>query len=490
MSSHRPRIAIAGFQHETNTFVPQSTPFSAFQDGGGWPALTQGAAVIEIHRGLNIPLGGFIAAAEAEADLHPILWTNAEPSGLVEDDAFARISGMILDGILAAGTLDGLYLDLHGAMVTESHQDGEGALLRLVRDEVGPDLPIAISLDLHANISRTLFDLSDVITIYRTYPHLDMDETGARAWSALTRMITEGTRPAKAFRQVDRLIPLSAQCTDFGPVRTLYDQVLEPTNRAVLSTDIALGFPLADIFDVGPSVVAYGDTSKKVDAAADHLAQVLQTTAETVKNPLMPPDQAVRRAMSLTADGGTVILADVQDNSGAGARSNSPGLLHAMIRTGAEDAVLAAFWDPHLAASAHQCGVGAEITFEIGADTGHSIEIIAEVIALSDGVFICRGEMQRDVLTDIGPSALLRALDTGVSVIVSSQRHQSIDQQVFRHLGVDPTAQRLVAVKSTVHYRADFAPIAREVIAVEAPGLSYCRLEALQFQNARPSVRP
>ncbi len=200
----KPRIAIAGFQHETNVYAPVRTSFADFLDGGGWPGLTAGDQVVDIFRGLNIPIGGFIDAALEEAELLPILWTSAEPASVVSADAFDRISDQILSAVRQAGQIDGVYLDLHGAMVTETSEDGEGTLLRRIRDHFGRDLPIAVSLDLHANITAEMVDLSDVITIYRTYPHLDMDATGARAWSLLRDMIRTGTRPAKAFRRASQ----------------------------------------------------------------------------------------------------------------------------------------------------------------------------------------------------------------------------------------------------------------------------------------------
>lgn len=479
-----PRIAVAGFQHETNILAPLCTSYDAFLEGGGWPPLTTGPAVIDVFRGLNIPIGGFVTAAEGEAEIVPILWANAEPANLVTRDAFDRISQMILAGIADAGPLDGVYLDLHGAMVTEDDSDGEGAMLGRLRDRFGADLPVAVSLDLHANISRELVAAADVITIYRSYPHLDMAETGARTWALLKGMLARGERPAKAFRQADTCIPLSAQCTDFGPLKALYDG-LERLGPAVLSSDVALCFPLSGTPDARPSAVAYAEDQAMADAAADRLLLALRQAVRMVENPLTDPDAAVRQALALTADGGTVVLADVQDNSGAGAMSDTTGLLRALMAAGADRVVLGALWDPKTAASAHAAGVGARLTLGIGGRWGPEgvspLPCTATVIALTDGQFVCTGAMQRDVDSDIGPTALLRldapngSISGGVSVVVSSLRHQTIDQALFRHIGVEPAEQRIVAVKSTVHFRAAFAPMAKEVILVEAPGYSPCR---------------
>ncbi|HEX6093432.1 MAG TPA: M81 family metallopeptidase, partial [Dongiaceae bacterium] len=171
--SKRPRIAIAGLQHETNTFAPFGATFHDFEIADGWPELTRGADVLKVFPALNIPIGGFISAADG-ADLVPIAWAAAEPCAHVSDDAFDRLSEIVCGGIAAAGAIDGIYLDLHGAMVTDSHQDGEGELLRRLRARIGADLPIVISLDMHANVTKAMSELCDGMTIYRTYPHIDM----------------------------------------------------------------------------------------------------------------------------------------------------------------------------------------------------------------------------------------------------------------------------------------------------------------------------
>lgn len=243
------RIAIAGFQHETNTFAPFPTTMADFEAGGAWPALTRGAELRERFAGLNIPFSGFMA--ECRHETIPILWAAAEPGGYVEADAFDRITGEIVAAIRDCAP-DAVYLDLHGAMVTEQHLDAEAEVLRRVREVTGPDLPIAVSLDLHGNISRAFFDRATVVTVYRTYPHVDMAETGARAARLLDRALAGPV--AKAFRQGEYSIPVTAQGTEFSPARELYAAL---SDRDALSVDIALGFPPADIPEQGPAIFAY-----------------------------------------------------------------------------------------------------------------------------------------------------------------------------------------------------------------------------------------
>lgn len=475
--SVKPRIAIAGFQHETNTIVPGETTYADFEDGGGWPGLTRGAEVLRVFRPLNIPIGGFIRAAEDAADLTPILWANAEPANRVTADAFDRISAEIIDAVAAAAP-DAVYLDLHGAMVTERHDDGEGELLHRLRARL-PDTPVAVSLDLHANISDRLAAMADLITIYRTYPHLDMDATGARAWAALSRMMVGGARPAKAFRRIDQSIPLSAQCTDFGALSALYAR-LDRLPPAVESADIALAFPLAQVAEARPAVIAYAVDQASADQAADELRDALGAAAAVLPNPLLTPEEAIRRGLTVAAPGRPAVLADVQDNSGAGAMSDATGLLSALITLGEGASLLGALCDDRAAEAAHHAGRGARINVDLGGRSGpddvRPLPCAAEVIALSDGMFTCAGAMQRDVETDVGLAALLRIRGGAgaVDVVVTSRRHQAIDAELFRHLGAEPTDYRLVAVKSTVHFRADFTPMAAEVIPVISPGYSLC----------------
>jgi microcystin degradation protein MlrC len=208
-----PRIAIAGFQHETNSFATSIAGLAEFEMADAWPSASDGSEVITGTHGMNLPIAGFAQAARAhpEIELIPILWASAEPSGPVTAEAFDTITAASSTGS-AAAPLDGIYLDLHGAMITERAFDGEGALLRLIREQVGPDLPIAVSLDLHANVTNAMVELATSIAIFRTYPHLDMAETGARCLPRLLSHIA-GHRPAKALRQR----PTSSPCMRNSP---------------------------------------------------------------------------------------------------------------------------------------------------------------------------------------------------------------------------------------------------------------------------------
>ncbi len=489
------RVAIAGFQHETNTFAPIQAGLEAFLEAGAWPGLTRWTAVLTDFPSRNIPIGGFIEAGRGrDWTLVPILWCSAEPAAHVTDQAFEVISAMLLEGLRDAAPYDAVYLDLHGAMVTESYEDGEGELLRRVRALVGPALPIVVSLDLHANVTEQMVAASDALAIFRTYPHLDMAETGRHAADLLARIFTEG-KPAKALRKASFLTPLQAQYTEMAPNDALYG-MLEQQGPAVWRCDLAAGFPPADIRECGPAVVAYGRDQAAADAAAEAVMAAFEAAEDIFETALHTPEAGVRQAMESNARK-PYVLADVQDNPGAGATSDSTGLLRAMVAAGAEGAYLAMLHDPAVAAQAHEAGEGGIFSAALGGKMGGPgdgpFEGRFRVEALSDGVFDFTGEMYSGSTAALGATALLRVVNEDgkgdVRVVVGSHRCQCLDQAVFTHLGVDLTAARIVAVKSTVHFRADFEPIAEVVLPVIAAGAHPCRLNELAYRKLRAGLR-
>ncbi len=494
MSDHKP-IAVGGFQHETNTFAPHLAPFEAFERTDSWPGLTSGEALFNTMAGLNIPLSGFIdSARQAGHQLHPLCWCSAEPSSYVTRDAFERVADIICSELRAGASVEAVYLDLHGAMVTEHYQDGEGELLRRVRQIVGPAIPVVISLDLHANVTEAMVEHSDAMTIYRTYPHLDMAATGARAFELLEFLLA-GHRLHKAMRKIPFLFPLTSQCTDFEPCRSIYGELDAMSLKPGMSdVDFATGFPPADIAECGAAVVAYGVDEDTVEATVDQLYQQVLDAEADFTFETFSADDAVLRAMDNDSDK-PVVLADAQDNPGAGGTADTTGLLEALVRNGARQAVIAVFYDPEVADMAHAAGVGALLEVELGTKSGfpgvepYRGQFVVE--ALGDGRFVYTGAMNLNSHAELGNMALLRIVDDDfeVRVVVGSARAQCLDLAMIRHLGIEPTEQKIVAVKSTVHFRADFDPIAAETLVVISPGANFCVLDELNFANLRPGVR-
>ncbi len=480
------RIAIAGFQHETNCFGATKAGLPEFEMADSWPELLLGSRVIADTKGMNLPIAGFAAAAtEAGFELHPILWCSAEPCAHVTDHAFETICAMILDGLRNAGPLDGVYLDLHGAMVTESLADGEGELLRRVRDLVGPEVPVVASLDLHANISDQMVALADYLAIFRTYPHLDMAETGARCLPALQRLLA-GEKMHKAFRQVPYLIPLHAQYTWAAPFDEIY-QLPTRFEQNQVRAEIALGFTAADYPDTGPSCLAYATSAAQAATAVDKIVELFLTREPDVDCTMLSLDEAVQACHAQRDK--PLILADVQDNAGAGGTSDTTGLLAALIKGGAQEVLMGLFHDAESAEQAHRAGQGAILDLAIGAKSGlrghKPVEAKFEVLAIGDGNCRYSGEMYRGGVATLGKTAALRMVDSGakIDLVVTSVRNQCLDRAHFTHIGLNPTTYSVICVKSTTHFRADFQPIASDVKTVAAPGTFVCDLTQIPYHN-------
>ena len=480
------RIAAGGFQHETNSFAADLTDLEAFERADSWPALTEGAALWDVMAGLNIPLAGVLDVARSRADLEvvPLLWATAEPAGPVTARAFDAVATRLSARLVEAGPVDALYLDLRGAMICEDHPNGEAALLARLRAVVGPDLPVVVSLDLHANVSPELVRLASRIAIFRTYPHLDMAETGARCLALACDLIGQAPPPV-ALRHGTYLVPMAAQGTDDAPAGALYAAARET------GCELAMGFPAGDTPWAGPAILAYGADA---DALADALAARL-TEAEPGFAALRPmrAAEAVRAAMAEGA--GPVVIADVADNPGGGGTADTMGLLRALIEGGARGAVLALVHAPEVAARAHAARVGATLDAALGARAPWPGDAPFEgrfaVEALSHGPVAYLGEMYGGGHAQIGPSTLLRVCHPGtdVRVIVTSIPNQALDRGFLMHFGLDPAALRIVALKSTVHFRADFAPVAARVVAAEAPGRLPSDLTTLAYRHLRAGLR-
>lgn len=475
------RVAVAGFQHETNTFAPFPTTLELFQTGGSWPALTRGEALYDTMKGLNIPLSGFMAACTH--DMIPILWCGAEPGGYVEPDAFETIVGEIVQTINDTKP-DAVYLDLHGAMVTRAHDDAEAEIIARVRDVIGTDIPFVVSFDLHGNLSKPVSDLTDGVTLYRTYPHTDLADTGARAAHLLARLL-QGPL-AKAYKQVDLLLPITAQSTEFAPAKGIY-AALETMD--ITSADIAMGFPPADIPDCGPSIFAYDPDPAKARAAVDEIADAILAAEDQFDARLERAVPCIARAMTLEAP---VVIADPQDNPGAGGTGDTTGILRALIENETPDAVLSMLYDPETAQKAHDAGQGAEIDVSIGGafdQYSAPLNVRVRVERLSDGVFDFTGPMFGGATAHLGPVARLKILNTGVTVVVGSRRGQNADQEMFRVVGIEPKDHAIVCVKSGVHFMADYLRITDRILFAESPGANPCHLETLPYTKIRKGIK-
>jgi len=486
------RIAIGGFQHETNTFAPSKATFDDFVRGGGWPPLLTGEQVFEGVRGMNLPLAGFIAHMSGTPhQLLPSAWASATPSAHVTEDAYERFAKLLLDGIRKAEP-DAVYLDLHGAMVAEHIDDGEGEILRRVRNVVGNKIPVVASLDLHANVTAQMLELADGLVAYRTYPHVDMAETGARTAKFLQLRFDGMARPAYASRQMPFLIPINAQCTDLEPARSIYRAVALLESADVPSVSFCPGFPAADFADCGATVWAYGLTAVAARAACDTIADLVERAEAKWEMEIFDADAAVKRAMRIAQTARKpVVIADTQDNPGAGGDSNTTGMLRALVANNAQRAAFGMVFDREAALAAHRAGPGSTITVELGAGSRVPGDVpflgTFKVEQISDGRLTGTGPFYGGSKMTLGPCARLSI--GGVQIVVASEKVQLADQEMYRFVGIEPTAQAILVNKSSVHFRADFTPIAEEILVARSPGAMPADPSTLSWQKLRRGVR-
>ena len=491
------KVLVAGYQHETNTFAPSKADWAAFNRGDSFPAFIHGQPMLEQLRGVNIPIGGFIDAARTHGwQLVPSSWCGAIPSAHVTEDAFERISASILADVQRGG-FDAVYLDLHGAAVAEHVDDTEGELIARIRAVVGPALPIVASLDLHANVTLRMLREADALVSYRSYPHVDMAATGELAATLLARRIKLGRREPIAYRRLPFLIPLNAQSTWMEPARSLYDELVDLDRDFNTVLSFCMAFPAADFDECAPMVWGHGEHAEEaVQRLYDSVAEPDQWRSE-----LLPARDAVTKAMALAANASApVVLADTQDNPGAGGDSNTTGMLRALLAQGAGRAwpgrvALGMLSDADAAQRAVAAGVGATLTLALGRAvptfTGEHSDAPVQgdftVRAVSDGVVTLKGPMMTGMTVRLGACACLEI--EGVLVAVTSGKKQALDRELFRMVGITPEAMKIVVVKSSNHFRADFTPIASHIIVAKAAGPMAADPADLPWTKLSPATR-
>ena len=488
------RIALAGFIHETNTFSKTPTPLESFVNQGGfYPAMLEGEAIFSFKgHPVNIASSGFLDAIELFGhQIIPLMWCGAEPSAQAPAAVFDYLMDKIITALDAAMPVDGVYLDLHGAMVFEDHIDAETEILERIRRSVGDDLPVVASFDLHGNTTRRCFDLASALVGYRTYPHIDGYETGQRS-AALMDHLLQGNRLYKKFHKMPFLMPSTTQPTTRDPAKAIYALIDDAEALpGVKSATIMEGFPPCDIPETGPSVFAYADNSQAADLAASLLYDGIMAREAEFQCDLYSPADAVPRAMRLSKTAlGPVVLADIQDNVGGGSPSDSVWILEELIRQGAGGTALGLLVDPEAAAAAHKAGEGAEITIGLGGKSleGHKpFHGTFTVVRIFEGDFEGTGPMVKGRTLNLGKMAQIQIGD--IRIVVITDRMQALDQSFFRIVGIEPADMKILVLKSANHYRADFGPIASEIINVEAPSAIIEDPSKIPYRNLRHGVR-
>ena len=486
------RILIARVSHETNTFSPVPTPVARFCPDG--KTLLTGQAAIDFFRGTTSCVGRYIAIAEElGAGIVLPVAAGAPPSGKVEDAAFNLFCGLIVDA-LKAESFDAIMLDLHGAMVTETFEDGEGELLRRVR-EVAPDTKLSLSLDMHANMYEGIASRADVIAGYRTYPHVDHLPTADRAGGALVRILRGEVKPVTAWGNVPMLPHIMAQGTYRSPNKDLQDMAaaMERDGEALLAS-VFTGFPHADISQAGLSAVVVTDNDKP---AAERLVKRLLDAAWAARKDFLFETEALEISVARAKElDGPVVMLDHCDNSSSGGTMDTTTVLAEIMRQGLEDVVFFAIYDPRAIQTAMAAGVGAMVDMNIGGKlempaipgVNAPLRVRGRVKTLSAGYFVSDSPMRRGVAVDMGPMAVI---DTGKVEIVLIGRHaEPSDLGLFKVLGIDPSRKRYVAIKSRVHWRADLGPLAKNVVECDGLGVCTSDYSILKFENVRRPIYP
>lgn len=493
-------VLMAGFMHETNSFAFDRADWSKFNDRGASPSPTQGQAAINELADAQYCMSGFMKHARSRGwDLKASLWCAAGPSSYVTEEAFEHICSEILKDVRRGG-FDAIYLDIHGAAMAENAPDAEGELLERIRAITGPDLPIVGSLDLHANVTERMLRLADGLVAYRTHPHVDQVETGVRAGELLDRRIALGRKEKVSSARFQYLISATAMPTTRQPARGLYDYIAEIDETYDTILTFCMGFPASDFTGCGPVVWAYGDRAEvAVQKYMERAAEPSQWRCDT---PAI--DDAVARAVSLAAlSKKPIVIADTQDNPGAGGTGTTTGALRALIKAGAgktfpNSVVLGLIWDPDAARKAHAAGVGATVRMSVGkavqtydGQSDAPIDASWKVHGLSDGKVVLKGPRRGGYAASVGPTACLE-LD-GVFVIICSSRIAADHVEFFQMVGVEPTSMRILVVKSSNHFRADFEPLVADpltdIIIAKAKGAFAIDPVDLPWKNLPPEMR-
>jgi len=491
------KIVIAQMKHETNTYSPVPTPLARFAVGGGEPP--EGDEARAFYKGTGSAIGAFIDLAEsAGAQIVIPVAGNAWPSGLVEDAAYEHMASRICAAV--AQGCDAVLLDLHGAMVTQTYEDGEGELLRRLR-EVNPSVPIGVALDMHTNFYPAIAQHATAVAGYQTYPHVDMYETGQRAGRAILALLNGQAKPAMAWGNRPMLPHVMRQGSDDSPNRELQARCKQMEREGALCASVFVGFPNADIHNAGLSavVVTNGDAAL-ARRWCDELLDMAWELRKAFVYEIEPLALSMKRAQALADAGkpgaGPVVLLDHSDNCASGGTMDTMTVLGGMLDAGLQDAAAFAIFDPQAVQLMIAAGVGAQITLSLGGKLdmpaiglqGQPRTVSGRVKLVCDGRYRNFGPMARGEANDMGPTAVL---DTGgVEIVVISNHVEPHDLAAFVAVGIDPARKRFLMLKSRVHWRAGLRPLAQAVVECAGTGVCTSDYAMLDFKRVRRPIYP
>jgi microcystin degradation protein MlrC len=486
------RLLIGMMKHETNTFSPVPTPLERFTP-------RYGQAAIDAYRGTGTGLGAYLdLAGREDAQIVLPIAAGAPPSGPVEDAAYKHITDAICEAA-AGGGFDGIMLDLHGAMVTESLEDGEGEFLKRLR-AIDPKTPIAVSLDMHANLYDAIIANATVVTGYRTYPHVDTYETAKLAGEILLRAMRGEVKPVMAWRNEPMLPHIMRQGTDDHPNKELQHRCAAMSSEGALAASLFTGFPHADIANAGLSAVVVTDGDRKLaEELRDELLGRAWVEREAFVYKLEPLQQSVARAKAMPPSqpgDGPIVLLDHYDNCASGGTMDTTVVLAEILRQGLENVAAFGIYDPAAVQQAITAGIGAQVTLSIGGkikmpaipDESPPLTVTGTVKTISNGRYKNRGPMARGVAMNMGAAVVLET-DTAEIVLISRHVEPS-DLNCLANLGIDPLQKRYVMLKSRIHWRAGLGPMAKTVVECAGVGVCTSDYSQLQFNKVRRPIYP
>ena len=487
------RIVIAMMQHETNTFSPVPTPLERFSRGNNRPVPFEGEEVRQGFKNTGTALGAFIDLAEAEgAELVMPIAASAWPSGPVEDTAYTYMTERIYEAV--AGGCDAILLHLHGAMVTQSLEDGEGPFLAKVR-ELAPDTPIGVALDMHTNLYPAMIENADIIAGYQTYPHIDIYETGIRAGTATIAMAKGIASPTMAWGNRPMLPHVMRQGSDDHPNKEIQDLARQMEKDGALAASFFVGFPHADIEFAGSSAIVVTDNDQ---GTADAMCKELLDLAWENRRDFVYTPEPLQKSLdqAKAASEGPVVLLDHYDNAASGGSMDTMDVVKGILEAGLDDVVVFAICDPDAVERMVKAGVGNQITTSLGGNSdmpsirqkGVQLTVTGRVKLISDGRFRNIGAMSRGMMMDMGTTVVL---DMGkVEVVVISTQVEPHDLNCFLSLGIDPRQKRYVMLKSRVHWRAGLGDLAKSVIECAGVGVCTSDYSTLEFSKIRRPIFP
>jgi microcystin degradation protein MlrC len=483
----RRKLVVAMMMHETNTFSPVPTPLASFRP-------LSGAAAIEEFSGTNTQFGGFLdVARKAGAEVAVPIAAGAHPSGYVEKAAYEEMCDAIVGAF--RGGCDAAFLALHGAMVAEHQDDGEGELLRRIR-AVAPRLPIAVGLDFHAHLTAPMVENATVITGYRTYPHVDMGETAARAAGTLVRALDGEVDPVMVWGARRMMTSTLVHTPSRQPMKDVMDMAIAAeASGAVLNASVFGGFPHADIPHLSCSAAVVCD--RRTDGARRLLDRLLDLAWERRAAFLYQgAPLASQIAHARTLGEGPILLVDHGDNTASGGTQDVMSVIAEAMRQGLADAVAGPICDPESVARIIAAGTAASVTLPLGGKVdmpqinlaGKPLTVTGKVTRVTEGEFVVTGPMATDTRVRMGRTAVL---DTGpMQIVVSERRSEPFDLGVFTHCGIDPRRKRYVLIKSRQHFRAGFEPIARHIVMCDGDGVTSSDLALFSYRNRRRPLYP